>query len=126
MPSILMKAAQAKILSGEHAFKLYDTYGFPLELTKVVAHERGFTVDDAGFEREMERQRIQSGKKRHAPSSQPLMRHRHSPAMTKQKKQYHALRTLSAAPRQLMKCRQEMRCVIVVERTPSIENVVAR
>jgi alanyl-tRNA synthetase len=51
------------VLSGEHAFKLYDTYGFPLELTKVVAHERGYTVDDAGFEREMERQRIQSGKK---------------------------------------------------------------
>jgi len=59
----LDESSATKVLSGEHAFKLYDTYGFPLELTKVVAHERGYTVDDASFEREMERQRIQSGKK---------------------------------------------------------------
>lgn len=55
--------ASSKILSGHHAFKLYDTYGFPLELTKVIAQERGYRVDEAGFEQEMERQRIQSGKK---------------------------------------------------------------
>ncbi len=52
-----------KIISGAHAFKLYDTYGFPLELTKVIASEKGFTVDINGFEVEMEKQRIQSGKK---------------------------------------------------------------
>lgn len=52
-----------KIISGAQAFKLYDTYGFPLELTKVIAQEKGYTVDVAGFEKEMEHQRVQSGKK---------------------------------------------------------------
>lgn len=51
------------IITGAQAFKLYDTYGFPLELTKVIAHERGFSVDSKGFEEHMEQQRLQSGKK---------------------------------------------------------------
>ena len=50
-------------ISGAQAFKLYDTYGFPLELTKVMAHERGFEVDTEGFKKEMELQRQRSGKK---------------------------------------------------------------
>jgi alanyl-tRNA synthetase len=44
-------------ISGDQAFKLYDTYGFPVELTTEVAAERGFSVDSEGFEKEMERQR---------------------------------------------------------------------
>jgi alanyl-tRNA synthetase/REP element-mobilizing transposase RayT len=44
-------------ISGEFAFKLYDTYGFPLDLTELMARERGLTVDVAGFERLMEEQR---------------------------------------------------------------------
>ncbi len=44
-------------ISGKDAFKLYDTYGFPVELTAEVAGGRGFTVDLAGFEREMQKQR---------------------------------------------------------------------
>ena len=52
-----------KVISGEQAFKLYDTYGFPLELTKVIAHERHFTLDEKGFAAFMEQQRLQSGKK---------------------------------------------------------------
>lgn len=52
-----------KQISGAQAFKLYDTYGFPLELTKVIAQEQGFVVDVAGFETEMEQQRLHSGKK---------------------------------------------------------------
>jgi len=44
-------------ITGEEAFKLYDTYGFPLDLTVEIAKERGFTVDVAGFEEEMEKQR---------------------------------------------------------------------
>ena len=42
------------IISGEDAFKLYDTYGFPVDLTQIMAEERGLTVDLAGFERAME------------------------------------------------------------------------
>ena len=45
-----------KIL-GKQAFKLYDTYGFPVELTTEIAADRGFSVDLAGFEKEMDKQR---------------------------------------------------------------------
>ena len=51
------------LLSGDIAFKLYDTYGFPLELTVVLAHQYGYTVDRDGFEIALEAQRLQSGKK---------------------------------------------------------------
>ncbi len=44
------------------AFKLYDTYGFPLDLTELMARERGLTVDVAGFEKLMEQQRERARK----------------------------------------------------------------
>jgi len=44
-------------ISGEDAFRLYDTYGFPVELTKEIAEERGFSIDLAGFDKEMDKQR---------------------------------------------------------------------
>jgi len=44
-------------ISGEQAFKLYDTYGFPFELTAEIAADRGFSADLEGFEQEMEKQR---------------------------------------------------------------------
>jgi alanyl-tRNA synthetase len=50
-------AAQPKQISGAQAFELYDTYGFPLELTEEIAEEHGLTVDTAGFEAAMEQQR---------------------------------------------------------------------
>ncbi|MCS6829695.1 MAG: alanine--tRNA ligase [bacterium] len=48
---------KSKVLSGEQAFMLYDTYGFPLELTQEVAADAGIEVDVAGFRRAMEEQR---------------------------------------------------------------------
>lgn len=48
---------QGNVLDGETAFKLYDTYGFPLDLTADVCRERNITVDEAGFEKEMKVQR---------------------------------------------------------------------
>ena len=50
-------AAKPKQISGEQAFELYDTYGFPLELTEEIAEEHGLTVDLDGFEAAMEAQR---------------------------------------------------------------------
>jgi len=50
----------AKQISGAEAFKLYDTYGFPIDLTQLIAAERGQTVDVAGFERELAKQRTRS------------------------------------------------------------------
>jgi alanyl-tRNA synthetase len=49
-------------ISGEFAFKLYDTYGFPLDLTELMARERGLTVDVAGFEKLMDQQRERARK----------------------------------------------------------------
>ncbi|MFM2590976.1 alanine--tRNA ligase [Vibrio sp. TBV020] len=48
---------EGKELDGETVFKLYDTYGFPADLTNDVARERDFTIDEAGFEKAMEEQR---------------------------------------------------------------------
>ncbi len=47
-------------ISGTDAFALYDTYGFPLELTEEIAAEKGLTIDTAGFQAEMEQQRRRS------------------------------------------------------------------
>ena len=49
-----------KVFPGEIAFKLYDTYGFPVDLTADLCRERGVDLDSAGFEKEMEKQRTQS------------------------------------------------------------------
>ena len=58
-----LAVAGSKELSGQQVFKLYDTYGFPPELTKVMAGESQLTVDMDGFEKEMAQQQAQSGKK---------------------------------------------------------------
>ena len=52
-----MLAARPAQISGAQAFELYDTYGFPLELTEEIAEEHGLSVDLAGFEAAMEQQR---------------------------------------------------------------------
>jgi len=59
LDDIVAEAAEKgkKEISGERAFKLYDTYGFPVELTQEIAAERGFSVDLEGFEVEMDKQK---------------------------------------------------------------------
>jgi alanyl-tRNA synthetase len=53
-------ASGARLIPGEEAFKLYDTFGFPIDLTAIIAQERGGGVDEAGFERALEAQRQRS------------------------------------------------------------------
>ena len=53
----LEKAKNSSVIPGEEVFKLYDTYGFPIELTKEYVEDYGFTIDEVGFEAEMEKQR---------------------------------------------------------------------
>ena len=62
LADIIAEAANlsASQISGKDAFELYDTYGFPLELTQEIAEEQGLTIDLGGFEREMESQKTRS------------------------------------------------------------------
>jgi len=53
----LARQRRARIVRGDDAFLLHDTYGLPVELTREIAGERGFTIDEAGFQVEMEKQR---------------------------------------------------------------------
>ncbi|RZA20640.1 MAG: alanine--tRNA ligase, partial [Proteobacteria bacterium] len=54
------KLGENKTLSGEIAFRLYDTFGFPIDLTRIILEEQGFSVDEPGFEQAMLRQKTQS------------------------------------------------------------------
>ncbi len=53
-----LEKSNKKVLSGEEVFKLYDTYGFPIDLTKEILEEKGFEVDEKGFRDAMEVQRV--------------------------------------------------------------------
>ena len=55
-----LKAEGKTALSGADAFKLYDTYGFPLDLTKEILEEAGFSIDEVGFKAAMEEQRVKA------------------------------------------------------------------
>ncbi len=61
-----MEEAGTKVLSGEDAFKLYDTFGFPMDLTGEILEEKGYTIDEDGFYACMEQQRTKARKARKA------------------------------------------------------------
>ena len=56
-----LRAGGASVIPGEDAFRLWDTYGFPLDITRDVAKENGFSVDEGGYQAALEQQRRQSG-----------------------------------------------------------------
>ena len=61
-----MKQKGENVLSGDDAFKLYDTYGFPIDLTQEILEEKGFSVDEDGFKKAMDIQRETARKARKA------------------------------------------------------------
>jgi len=69
----IMDQTDNKFISGEDAFRLYDTYGFPIELTQEIAEEQGFTVDYDSFEKHMQEQKE---KARHARQNTGLRLHK--------------------------------------------------
>ncbi len=77
----LDEVKQAKRISGEEAFKLYDTFGFPIDLTQLIAEERGQTVDLAGFERALESQRKRSRDATVTPGTGSLKLQGHAPTV---------------------------------------------
>lgn len=60
MDDILQRSAPGSAIEGPAAFELYDTYGFPIDLTRLIAQEHGHSVDEEGFEREMKGQKDRS------------------------------------------------------------------
>lgn len=60
-----MEKSGEKVLSGENAFKLYDTYGFPLEVTQEILEEKGYSLDMDGFQKAMENQKNKAREGRH-------------------------------------------------------------
>jgi alanyl-tRNA synthetase len=56
----LILTAKDKVLAGEKAFELYDTYGFPIDLTALILSERGYALDQSGFEKSMQVQKQRS------------------------------------------------------------------
>ncbi len=55
--SIMEKCSDTKVITGEDAFTLYDTFGFPIDLSELIASEKGYTIDLEGFEVELKKQK---------------------------------------------------------------------
>jgi len=60
MDEIIQDPLKGKTITGKHAFELFDTFGFPIDLIRLIATENGFSVDDIGFEAEMQKQKKRS------------------------------------------------------------------
>lgn len=69
LSEVMEKAKDNGVIAGEDIFRLYDTYGFPVELTEEYAEEQGLAIDHEGFEKEMESQRDRARKARHEVDS---------------------------------------------------------
>ena len=73
------KAKGETVFSGADAFKLYDTYGFPIDLTMEMVEDEGMTVDQAAFEKLMEEQRVRARRGPGGAGGPGLGRHRSGP-----------------------------------------------
>ncbi|MGE0091990.1 MAG: alanine--tRNA ligase [Bacteroidales bacterium] len=60
LDNIMEKNSKDKLISGEEAFTLYDTFGFPIDLSELIAKEKGYTIDHKSFEKELEKQKNRS------------------------------------------------------------------
>ncbi len=109
---ILSQSTASKVLPGEVAFRLYDTYGFPLDLTQLMARERGLTVDLEGFQKLMEEQRERA---RRAQKKETIEIQR---ADTLPPTRFVGYDTLSVQTRVLAVLQARGKPAIVLEQTP--------
>lgn len=120
LDSAMRSSSGDRILDGETVFRLYDTFGFPLDLTGDIARERGFTVDFAGFESamQMQRERARAANK---------FQMGHTVKFEGQPTEFHGYDTLDAAARVLALYKEGTQvstlhagdaAVVVLDRTP--------
>ena len=55
---VIISASNTKEISGEKVFELYDTFGFPVDLTALILSEKGYTLDEKGFQEKLQKQKI--------------------------------------------------------------------
>jgi len=79
-PKYIKDNKEISVLPGNVVFELYDTFGFPLDLTKLIANERGLTVDEAGFEKEMQQQKNRSRAAAVVDTEDWIVLHENSPS----------------------------------------------
>ena len=110
-----------KVLDGETAFTLYDTFGFPLDLTADVCRERGVAVDEAGFDAAMDEQRERARAASTVQDGAAARLHRRqdafSTATTRCPRKAASSRSTAMAARST-RCRPGERGVVVLDRTP--------
>ncbi len=112
------KLAKGKPLSGAVAFKLYDTFGFPLDLTRVICEEHGASVDEAGFDTAMEEQKNRSRESWKGSGEASV------------DKDYHAIQQKLKAQHQLpvflgySELKKKSECVAVLARKDLVQEVV--
>ena len=106
------KLGDNKEFSGDFAFKLYDTYGFPLDLTQLMAREAGFLIDVKGFEQLMSKQRdrARSAQKKEIISVNSLV--------TEAKTEFVGFEVNSTKSRVIEVLKDEKQTAVVLDRTP--------
>lgn len=121
---------QGDVLPGETVFKLYDTYGFPYDLTADVCRERGVSLDEAGFERELEAQRERARAASQFGASQGVaLELEGETAFTGYERLEDRATVTAIADHEgnaLVALEAEQRGIVVLDRTPSMASPAAR
>ena len=116
MDDIIQQQKSSRLIAGKDAFELYDTYGFPLDLTRLIASENNLSIDEAGFEAEMQQQKNRSRAATAIDTEDWVMVH---PAKETAFVGYHQLQTETKVVKyRKVKTKNKEQYQIVLEQTP--------